>query len=206
MKKVANIFLRYSIALILGILLPVFYLIFTPLTTYPVYWLLSLFYPVVLSGSSLIMQTAKITLIPACIAGSAYYLLLILNLLTPIKLKTRLKALFFSFAALLLLNILRIIIFSLLFLQGFKYFDITHILFWYILSIVLVFLIWLAEIRLFRIKNIPAYSDIKYLLTSKTSVFDSYQKSKISEGLRKQKQKRGSKKRTRRTKRIKRGR
>src|SRR3989344_6913817 len=111
MKKIANLLIRYIITAVLGIFLPIFYITFTPLTIYPVYWILNLFYPVVLIGNTLIIQTTKITLIPACIAGSAYYLLLILNLLTPMKLIIRIKALFFSFLALLLLNILRIVTF-----------------------------------------------------------------------------------------------
>ncbi len=163
--KIGDILIRYIITLILGVFLFVFYIILTPTTIYPVYWLLSLFYDVVLAGNSLIIQTATITLIPACIAGSAYYLLLILNLLTPMKLETRIKGIVFSFLALLVLNIARITLFSSLFATGFKYFDLTHLFFWYVLSIIFVFLIWIAEIKIYKIKDTPICTDIRYLLS-----------------------------------------
>ncbi len=167
LNKTRDIVIRYIITLILGVFLYVFYLIFTPLTIYPVYFLLKLFYPVILQANKLVIQSATIILVPACIAGSAYYLLLLLNLLTPMKLETRIKGIIFSFSALLILNIIRIALFSHLYLQGFKYFDFTHLFFWYVLSIVFVFLIWLGEIKLYKIRNIPAYTDIKYLSSLK---------------------------------------
>jgi len=163
MKRAWNIFFRYILAFIFGIFINIFYFIFTPLTVYPVYFILKLFYPVLLQGETLIISTAAITLVPACIAGSAYYLLLILNLLTPIKLKTRIKALIFSFLALLILNIIRIVIFSSLYLSNFAYFDITHWIFWYFLSLLFVFLIWIAEIKIYKIKTTPLYTDLKYI-------------------------------------------
>ena len=164
MNKITRLFIRYISALLLGIFITIFYIIFTPLTVYPVYFVLKMFYPVVLSGITLTIYSAKILLVPACIAGSAYYLLLILNLLTPMKMRTRIKAIVFSFLMLLIINILRILLFSTLFIEGFKYFDLTHLFFWYVLSIIFVFLIWIMEIKIFKIKEIPIYTDLNYLL------------------------------------------
>ena len=39
-------------------------------------------------------------------------------------------------------------------------FDITHKIFWYSLSILFVVGIWFLEVKLFKIKSIPFYSDI----------------------------------------------
>ena len=48
-------------------------------------------------------------------------------------------------------------------------FDFTLKIFWYLISIVFVIGIWFAEIRIFRIKKIPFYSDLRDLFTA--SVF-----------------------------------
>src|SRR3989344_7597476 len=84
--KISELILRYII--LLGLSFPgliLFYKIFTPLTVYPVYFILSLFYDAVLLTKTtiLIEGLVPIEIIGACIAGSAYSLLLILNLSTP---------------------------------------------------------------------------------------------------------------------------
>ena len=141
-------------------------LIFTPLTAYPVYFLLKLFFDVIFFSEMILLveNILPIELIPACIAGYAYYLLLVLNLSTPnLKAKTRIYGILFSFAALLLLNVLRIFGLSFLAMSDFVYFDVTHQLFWYLVSTLFVVVIWFAEVKIFKIKDIPFYSDIKYL-------------------------------------------
>jgi len=161
-----NIFLRYFILILIALPgLSIFYFIFTPLTVYPVYFLLGLFFDVtLLSKIYLLINNIPIELIPACIAGSAYYLLLVLNLSTPkIKLKKRICAILFSFAAFLILNILRIFILSSLAVTGFSYFNATHIIFWYGFSTIIVVGIWFAEVKIYKIKKIPFYSDMKFL-------------------------------------------
>jgi exosortase/archaeosortase family protein len=166
-KKFWNILIRYLILVIIAI--PnfwIFYLVFTPLTAYPVYFLLNLFYDASLIGSNVILLNFElpIELIEACIAGSAYYLLTILNLATPnIKLKKRINMLLLAFVAFLVLNIIRIVALSMVAFSGSTLFDITHQLFWYIFSIVFVIGIWFAEVKMFKIKEIPFYSDIKFL-------------------------------------------
>ena len=170
MKHSLKIFIRYLIIILIAIPnLFVFYFIFTPATIYPVFGAFKIFFKeVLLVGNTFqIFNEFFIEIIPACIAGSAYYLLFILNLSTPkIKIKKRIKMLLFSFAFLLGLNILRILILSLIFVylpSTSNLFDITHKLFWYFGTTIFVVLIWFIEVKTFKIKEIPIYSDIKYL-------------------------------------------
>ena len=164
-RQFINMFIRYIILILIA--LPnfwLFYLIFTPLTVYSVYFLLSLFFDTTLMENIILINELPIELIPACIAGAAYYLLLILNLSVPkMKFKKRIKTIFFSFISLLILNILRIFVLSLVFLSGNSFFNVAHKLFWYLGSTVFVVGIWFAEVKIFKIKEIPIYSDIKFL-------------------------------------------
>jgi|TARA_Y100000310_G_scaffold341901_1_gene442786 hypothetical protein len=165
-KRFLDIFFRYLILILVAIPnLWIFYFVFTPLTIYPVYALLNGFFDVSLLGNILVLdRTFPIEFISACIAGSAYYFLLILNLSTPnIKMKKRITMIFISFASLLALNILRIMILVGVFFLGASFFDITHIIFWYFMSIVFVVGIWFTQIKIFKIKEIPFYSDFKFL-------------------------------------------
>ena len=164
--NILDIVSRYLILVLTSLSsLWLFYFIFTSLTIYPVYFLVNLlFEDVSLFGEIMIVNGLAIEFIRACIAGSAYYLLLILNLSTPkINLKKRVTMILFSFAALLIINIIRIFVFILIFFYGFSFFDITHKFFWYFMSTIFVILIWFAEVKYFKIKEIPFYSDIKYL-------------------------------------------
>ena len=166
-KKILFIVIRYVILLILTLFaLPWVYNIFTPLTLYPVVGLLGLVYgDVVVSQITIsINGTSLIELAPACIAGSAYLLLLILNLSVPMKLKQRIYSILASFGVLLILNILRIFILSMLYHSGNAFFDITHKLFWYGLSTLFVVGIWFLIVKIFIIKDIPVYTEIKYFL------------------------------------------
>ncbi len=163
-NKFLFIFLRYLFALILGInSLYFIYLIFEPLTLYVSYFILELFYNVeiVKETVTLIIKDYSIEIVEACVAGAAYYLLLILNLTTPMKIRKRINSLLFIIGGFFLLNIIRIIIFSILLINGFEYFDITHKVFWYVISTILVICVWFGNVYLFKIKEIPVYSDFK---------------------------------------------
>lgn len=161
-----SIILRYLVILFFGLFnLAIIYFVFTPLTIYPVYSILSLFYQVTLSGISIILNNFyQIDIIEACVAGSAYYLLLILNLSTPMKPKQLAYSLVFCLISPLILNILRIIFLSFLFTNNLALFDITHKIFWYFISTIFVVILWFLSVKLFNIKEIPVYSDIKYIL------------------------------------------
>ena len=165
MKKIWNLLLRYLIIILIALPnLYLFYLIFTPITLYPVYFLLNIFFNVSINQNIIQFSGSTIELIPACIAGAAYYLLIILNLSTPnLKLGKRIKLILSSFLIFLILNILRIFFLSLLFNSGSNYFDITHKIFWYALSTVFVVGIWFFQVKYYKIKQIPFYSDLKYL-------------------------------------------
>ena len=160
-----NIILRYAILIVFGILsVKVFYIIFTPLTIYSVYFILKQFFDVSLIGNFLFVNNFPIEIIGPCVAGSAYVLLFMLNLSTPkIKIFKRIGMFFFSFSLLLLINILRIVILSVFFVSGKSYFDLAHLLFWYIGSVIFVVGIWFLSVKIFKVKEVPFYSDINFL-------------------------------------------
>ncbi len=169
MNNTKSILVRYFILLIVSVPnLSLFYSVFTPLTIYLTYALLNIFFDSSLTGNIVSFNNFSIELIPSCIAGAAYYLLLILNLSTPgIKFKKRIRLIFLSFIVFLILNVLRIFFLSLLLFTGSNFFDLAHEVFWYLLSTIFVIGIWFAEVRLYKIKQIPFYSDIKYLRSLK---------------------------------------
>lgn len=172
-ERICDLSIRYLILLLIALPfsgVTILYYLFRPLTIYPLYALLSIFYNVSLVGQTVILieNSLPIELVAACIAGSAYYLLFILNLSIPkIKLKKRVKMILSAFAIFLAINILRIFILSVMAYSpsiSLQAFDITHRLFWYALSTIFVVLIWFYEVKHFKIKEIPFYTDIKYLL------------------------------------------
>ena len=69
----------------------------------------------------------------------------------------------FAFVSFLIVNILRIVILSAIFVLKPTIFDISHKLSWYVGSIILVVAIWFIEVKKFKIKDIPFYSDVKSL-------------------------------------------
>lgn len=166
-SQAITILTRY-IALVLLALgnLAIFYKIFTPLTIYSAYITLAKLY-----GAQLIFDNTihlngyMAAIVPACVAGAAYYFLLILNLTTPMPLLKRLKTILFSLLAFYLINTARIILFAILFFKGFKFFDLTHTLSWYFGSTILVIAIWFLTIWLFKIQNIPIYTDFKNMFS-----------------------------------------
>lgn len=164
-KKSILIMLRYIILLILVLNSYLIYKIFTPLTIYFTVIFLKLFYPVIFFGDQiLINQTKIIEIIPSCVAGSAYVFLLILNLFVAMKPKQRIYSILLSFSLLFILNILRIIVLSILLVNDFKFFYLTHKLIWYVLSTLLVVGVWFLTIKIFKIKEVPVISDIKYFI------------------------------------------
>ena len=161
-----NILLRYFILVILALNgFALIYLVFTPLTVYFSYVLFKIFFNVSLSGAVIFIgKSSIIEIIGACVAGSAYYLLFLLNLsVQDVSKKNRLKLLLFSTISLLLINVLRIFILGTLFYENFSSFELIHKIIWYFGSIILVALIWFWETSLFKIKEIPFSKDIKFL-------------------------------------------
>ena len=167
-KKLIDLIARYLVLIAVAIPnLYIFYKIFTPLTVQAVYYSLKIFLDVSISGNTISFNPSclSIELIQACIAGSAYYLLMLLNLSTPdIKITKRILLFFVSFLVFFILNIVRIDVLSVLLLNRSSFFDFSHRLSWYVISTFMVVLIWFAEVKFAHIKEIPIYSDIKNLL------------------------------------------
>ena len=103
--------------------------------------------------------------IEACIATYAYYLIILLTLLTKeITLKTRIKIILIGSGLILLMNIIRIfILITITMNYGLYWFDIIHLAFWKFLSGIYVALVWILLVKIYKIKSIPIYDDIKYL-------------------------------------------
>ncbi|MBU2639678.1 MAG: pacearchaeosortase [Nanoarchaeota archaeon] len=119
-----------------------------------------------LIDDTLIYNETYIKFIPACAAASAYFLLLLLVVLTKdIKLKKRLKIFLLGSFIILLVNLFRITILTLI-LDNFSYnlFKTIHMFFWSIIASILVAFIWIYFTKKYRIRSIPVYSDLKYLL------------------------------------------
>jgi len=170
-KKISYLFIRYILLLLLMFSLPLIYKIFYKPTFYSVVLIMKLFskellYDVTL-GTISIDKIVSIEIIPACIAGSAYLLLLILNLSVDMKLQKRIYTILLSFFLFFIINVTRIIVLSLLYLNNTDIFYFVHIITWYAISIVLVVLIWFFIVKIFSIKEIPFYSDIKLLKINK---------------------------------------
>ena len=171
-REVISLVIRYGILLLIGLAnlfladKGLFYTIFTPLTVYPSYYVFNYLYDAILISSNVIFFKGYYAqIIPACIAGSAYYLLLILNMTTPMKIGKRFASIIFLMITFLVLNVLRIVFFGTLLFKGYQYFDIAHVYTWYFGSTLLVVLIWFVNVFAFKIRAIPLYGDIKPLFT-----------------------------------------
>ena len=164
-KEYMSLFLRYLALVVVAIIgFGIFYWIFSPLTVYPIYWILSIFYETSLFGNLIFANSFPIEIVGACIAGSAYSFLLILNLSVPkIKPLKRTKMILVSFAIFFIINLIRIIALSFMYIEGSAFFDFTHKLFWFLGSTIFVIAIWFIEVKIFKIKGIPIYSDLKNL-------------------------------------------
>ena len=163
--KSLEILIRYIILLALMFSLPLIYKILTPLTILSTSNILDLFYNISVHNDIIsINTTTLIKIIPACVAGSAYLLLLILNLSVPLTIKKRIYSILLGFLIFFLINVLRIIILSALYHSNATIFNFTHTLSWYLGSTLLILAVWFLLVKLFSIKEIPIYSDIKYLI------------------------------------------
>ena len=184
-KSSIFLFTRYVllVALALGNLF-IFYLVFTPLTYFSALWFIKIFYAEnllyavggfnidagnLITLSSISGRVIFATIIPACVAGAAYYLLTILNLSTPMKLSKRIKSLIFLLGVFLIFNTIRIVIFVILIIkEDFNFFDVAHSASWYFGSTVFVIILWFANVLIFHIKDIPVYTDLKNLFKEAT--------------------------------------
>jgi exosortase/archaeosortase family protein len=182
-ESVRSIIWRYALALFLGLgSLSAWYNILLPVTSTVFIRSISLVYrtqsytlvPSILScfraglcpeTPQIVVQGFLIGIIPACIASSAFYLLAVCNLATPMTLTTRIKSMVFLLVSLWLLNVARLFISTIILIQGgAKLFDTAHLLLWYVGSTLLVVLLWFLNVRLFEIRAKPIITDVKNLL------------------------------------------
>jgi len=166
MKYHINLIIRLATLLALGLNLNLFYKVLTPITVYPVYFFFRLFYDARLIDWTLDVDNTYIMFIPACIAASAYFLFTVLLLTTKdIKFKLGLKILLFGFASILAVNIFRIILLLIILLNyGFNWFETVHLTIWMFVVSIFIALLWIFFVKRYKIREIPFYSDFRYLL------------------------------------------
>ena len=173
-KRIIGLFTRYFLLLLAGIgNLYIFYKILTPITVKFSGTILSFFVKTTIIGNMILTKGVIIEIVPACVAGAAFYLLFLLIFSTAeVKPKKRFFALITAIAILFILNILRITFLTLIVDKA--YFPATHWILWHLASTIFVVAIWFFIIKIYKIKSIPIYSDIKYL----ASLIKSQKKSK----------------------------
>ena len=165
MKKEYDFILRIIIAFLIPYSL-LSYLI-TPLTMYLSYFVLKLFgESIIVFPPFILINEVVVKFIPACAAISAYYLLMLLVLLTMgIKPLVRLKMFLIGSLLILLINTFRIVL-LLVILSHYNYnlFESVHMLFWMLIGSFFVALIWILLIKKYNVKTVPIFSDLNYLL------------------------------------------
>ncbi|MBT3985664.1 exosortase/archaeosortase family protein, partial [archaeon] len=83
-----------------------------------------------------------------------------------IKLLTRIKIWIYGCLLILVFNTLRIFLLIWIYVTfGQNYFDALHLVFWHVISTVVVVLIWIGLTKKYKVKGIPIYSDFKYILS-----------------------------------------
>lgn len=164
-KRVSSLILRYIFLLLISLgNFWILYKIFTPLTLNSSYFILKLFYSdASIAGNVVSFSGNSVGIISACVAGAAYFLLLLLNLGVSMSVNKRIKSLCFIIISFFIVNIIRIVVFSILFAANYSSIDILHKITWHILSIVFVIGLWFIAVKIFKIKEIPLYSDLKYV-------------------------------------------
>ncbi len=174
MKNIFEIFSRYLLIILLGLgNLYLFYKLLTPITISILDSILSLSGESLVIGNSIHFKRIIFEIVPACIAGSAFYLIFIFVFSTrEINFKKRLAVLLSSFVLLFFFNMSRLVF--LVSIVRTNYFEAVHWLLWNFVSIIFVVGIWILMVYLFRLKTIPVYSDLKYLF----GLIDSGKKSK----------------------------
>jgi exosortase/archaeosortase family protein len=163
-NSLVSIFSRYIIILILGLgNLYIFYKLLTPLTMKSLAFLLSFFQGVIIKDTFIHFSYYTVSIVPACVAGAAFYLMFILIFSVPkMKVSKRISILIVSFVFLFILNVLRI--FFLILVIGKPFFNTLHWILWNLVSTIFVVGIWIFIVKIYKIKSIPVYSDFIYIL------------------------------------------
>ena len=164
MKYEDSFLLRVLTILLAMLLYQDIYSIFLPLTKYLSTISLNLLYNVKAIENTLLVGNQSFSLIPACVALPAYYLLFFLVLGTKdLSLRKSTKLLVIGSILILAMNIIRIDLLIIAFLEfGKSWFDSIHLFFWKFVSGVYVALVWIFLTKKYKIKTIPFYDDLRY--------------------------------------------
>jgi len=150
-------------------------LIIFPITIYLSYFLLSIIQQnVILNSPYIIINGVTTKFVTACAAVSAYYLLMLLVLLTKdIRPLTRLKMFFLGSLIILIVNTIRVVILLLILsYRNQNLFETVHIAFWMLIGSIIVALTWIYLVKRYKVRSIPVYSDLKYLF-QQTKIYKS---------------------------------
>jgi len=136
MKYYGKLGIRLILALVFILFYGIYDKILGPLTIYPAYFIIDLFYNSNLINESIFIENYIIKFIPACIAVLAYALLFFLIVLTKgIGLKKSVKLFVIGSGLILLMNIFRIDLLLFILIEfGDNMFDKVHLLFWNFVS------------------------------------------------------------------------
>ena len=166
MKYEIKLIIRVLIAVILSLSAKLFYFVLAPITLYSSYFITKIFFPVVIEENTFLINDLTLEFVPACVAVAAYILISLLILLTKdIKPKVLIKMFVIGFFLILIANLIRIEIMIFVLIEyGNNLFKTLDLFFWKVLSTVYIVFVWILLTRLFKIKTIPVYSDVKYLI------------------------------------------
>ena len=166
-KEMYKLIIRYLLIILIGLNTNIFYFLFKNPANLIVCNILNLFYPASIQGSIIVFKNISIDLIPPCFAPSAFFLLFILIFSTRnINFIRRIMLFILSSLTLFIINIIRIVYLVLIFDS--PYFNSAHFILWNILSVLFVVLLWFFYAGLFKIKEIPIYSDWIYAKNFRT--------------------------------------
>src|SRR3989304_5734427 len=146
MQYYHKLILRYIIALIIRP--TIFHWIFLPLTILPTFLILRLLqFPALLryEYNSIYLNNTIYSFVPACVAAFAYYLLILLILLTKdISFKKSLYMFLIGSLLILVMNVIRVVILIIVLDKfGYSWFNVIHLTFWDFVSTLYVFFVWL---------------------------------------------------------------
>lgn len=157
-KLFFSILFRYVLIAVAGIgNLFLFYRVFTFPTIHLPAIILSTINETSIVGSSIVFGNSVLEIANACVAGSAYYLLFIFGMAIPSKLSKRLLVIAYCFLTFFLVNVLRIVLMALILNSSF--FNEVHLFLWHIFSTVFLLFIWFSAVKIFKINEIPFYTD-----------------------------------------------
>ncbi len=162
-RELFNIFCRYILILITGFgNLFIFYKIFTPLTIQSFRLVLSIFSDPLVFGNVIVVGNKVVEIIPSCVAGAAYFLLFFLALSNKMELKKYFKVIGFLMGGFFILNMARLLILTAI--TDLASFEIIHWISWHLISTAFVVGLWILAVKLFKIKTIPVFSDLKFFV------------------------------------------